>query len=409
MSMERRHFLKGMLSIGALEGLFGLSGSIKHLGAIASPLADDKKFLVTVALDGGNDYLNTLIPWNDGIYHDKRPRLTVPVGDAQLVGEGLYLHPNLSNLKSFYDSGNLALIRGVGHAADDRSHFSSMARWMTGTEDLATGTGWLGRFKDGSDLGQFGTVAIGRTGIPRILHGPKSSAIVLPPYGQISLFRSWREDGWEPAWNALRNFEMAQAGNGALQSEVAKSLRLTAETGDLVSPIYETEVGAPSGFVNDLLVAADILNLNVGTQIVHAGLPGFDTHDRQKGTHEFLLRELDIAIGNFFANLLPSVRENTAVLIFSEFGRRVSQNESGTDHGTAGLVMLVGDRVRGGLHGVQPSLRRLDSRGDLRHEVDFRSIYASVISQWLGADPEEILGRDFGQLLLFDSPRAFLW
>ena len=156
-------------------------------------------------------------------------------------------------------------------------------------------------------------------------------------------------------------------------------------------------------------MAADILNLNVGTQIVHAGLPGFDTHDRQTGTHEFLLKELDIAIGNFFANLLPSVRENTAVLIFSEFGRRVSQNESGTDHGTAGLVMLVGDRVRGGLHGVQPSLRRLDSRGDLRHEVDFRSIYASVISQWLGADPEEILGRDFGQLLLFESPRAFLW
>ena len=396
----RRRFLQGTLAAGGATGLSLTTSAFDSLAAAATPLASTDRILVTVFLNGGNDHLNTLVPADDGAYHDARGSLAVSVGSANSVGEGLYLHPNLSRLKTRYDAGQVALIRGVGESSDDHSHFTSMATWMSGIQNMIPPTGWLGRYAEGKGLGTLGSVAIGWNGVPLTLRGPSTSAVALPPGG--GLFGADRSEAWErDAFDVFADLGGQAAGKGIFGPIIADAYANAVDTAAEIAPAFSG--GLPEdGLARELAVAAQVINLNLGTQLINVNQGGYDTHDGQRPGHDELLAELDAGIDAFFGNLSPAYAARTCVLVFSEFGRRVEQNASGTDHGTAGLMMLIGPNVRGGLHGTQPSLTSLDQRGDMHHHLDFRSVYSTILDTWLNADSTQVLQANYDTLNLFD-------
>lgn len=406
----RRRFLQGALASGGAIG--AMPAVFDSIAAAATPLGPSDRVLVAVFLNGGNDHLNTLVPADDGAYQAARGNMAVSVGAANSVGNNLYLHPNLGRLKERFDAGQVALIAGVGEEGDERSHFESTAQYFAGDVNLGPDpTGWLGRYAQGADLGELATVHIGWGGIPMLVKGVGTSAIGLPPNG--SLFGADRSESWERyAIEAVADFGAGGVG-GTWGDSVADSFRDAVETAEQVQPAY-VEGLAEDGLVRELGLAAEVVNLNLGTRIVSVSLGGFDHHDGQRPHHDDLLAELDAGIDAFFTRLSPAFAGRTGMLVFSEFGRRVEANNSaGTDHGTAGLMMFISPRAEGGHHGQQPSLTELDWRGDLDHHVDFRQVYATLLEQWLDADATEVLGSNFSQLgfigsgpenLFFDVP-----
>jgi hypothetical protein len=190
------------------------------------------------------------------------------------------------------------------------------------------------------------------------------------------------------------------AGNGMFGPRVADTFASAVNAASTIAPAY-TDGLPQDGLARELALAAEVINLDAGTQLVHVNQSGFDTHEGQRPHHDELMAELDVGIDAFFSSLDPRFAQRTCVLVFSEFGRRVEQTTSGTDHGTAGLMLLVGPGVRGGMYGVQPSLRHLDNRGDMHHHLNFRSVYASVLEDWLSADAVGILGSNYELLKLF--------
>ena len=399
--VARRSFLQGSLLAGGAAGLSLTSGVFDGIAAAATPLPPTARILVTVFLNGGNDHLNTLIPAESGAYHDARGSLAVSVDGSTSVGEGLHLHPNLGRLKDRFDAGQVAFVRGVGEATDDHSHFTSMATWMSGVQNLLPPTGWLGRYQDGAGLDQVGAVAIGWGGVPLTLRGGFSTAVALPAGGH--LFGAEREDAWQrDVFDVFSDLGGTAAGNGVFGPFVADAFAAAVDTAEAIAPAFGQ--GLPEdGLAREMALAAEVINLDLGTQLVNVDQGGYDTHEGQRPFHDDLMAELDAGIDAFFSRLDPRFASRTCMLVLSEFGRRVEQNSSGTDHGTAGLMMAIGPSVRGGLHGVQPSLTDLDLRGDMRHHLDFRSVYASVLDQWLDADPAEILGAHYAQLNLFGA------
>ncbi|MEO0492508.1 MAG: S-layer homology domain-containing protein [Actinomycetota bacterium] len=403
----RRRFLQGALAAGGATGLTLTSGAFDAIAAAAAPLPTTSKILVTVVLNGGNDHLNTLVPAESGAYHDARGSLAVQVDGSTAVGEGLHLHPNLTRLKTRFDAGQVALIRGVGEASDDHSHFTSMATWMSGIQNMIPPTGWLGRYAEAAGLGDLGSVAVGWDGVPLTLRGPSTSAVALPPGG--GLFGSDRSEAWErDAFDVFSDLGGQPAGKGVFGPYVADAFANAVDTAVSVAPAFSPTL-PEEGLARELALAAEVINLDLGTQLVNVNLGGFDTHEGQDPLHDDLMAELDAGLDAFFATLSPAFAHRTAVLVFSEFGRRVESNAGGTDHGTAGLMMLLGANVRGGLHGVQPSLTDLDWRGDMHHHLDFRSVYTSILNGWLDADGGSLLGNAYETLDLFDDQGGSLF
>lgn len=396
----RRRFLQGALAAGGATGVTMTSGVFDSIAAAAAPLPSTSRILVTVFLNGGNDHLNTLVPAENGAYHDARGSLAVQVDGSTAVGEGLHLHPNLTRLKTRFDAGQVAFIRGVGESSDDHSHFTSMATWMSGIQNMIPPTGWLGRYAEAAGLGDLGSVAIGWDGVPLTLRGPSRSAVALPPGG--GLFGADRSEAWErDAFDVFSDLGGQAAGKGIFGPFVANAFADAVDTAVSVAPAFSDSL-AEGGLARELGLAARVINLNLGTQLVNVNLGGFDTHESQRPGHDELMAELDAGIDAFFSNLSASFAHRTALLVFSEFGRRVESNSGGTDHGTAGLMMMVGANVRGGLHGVQPSLTDLDWRGDMHHHLDFRSVYSSILDGWLDSDGGQLLGNAYEPLDLFD-------
>ncbi|MEM7141107.1 MAG: S-layer homology domain-containing protein [Actinomycetota bacterium] len=409
--IARRRFLQGALATGGAVGM--MPGIFDSIAAAATPLAPSDRVLVTVFLNGGNDNLNTLVPANDPAYHAARGNMAVAVSGADDVGNGLFLHPNMSRLKTRFDAGQVAFIEGVGEEGDEHSHFQSTAQYFAGGVDLgADPTGWLGRYADGAGLGELGMIHIGWGGIPMLLKGHQAGAIGLPPHG--SLIGADRSDAWQRyAVEAIAEFGGGGVG-GRWGDELGASFRSAVDTAAQIQPAYVDDL-PEEGLPRELALAAEVVNLNLGTRIVSVNLGGFDHHDGQRPDHDELLAYLDAGIDAFFSNLAPAFAGRTGMLVFTEFGRRVEANNSGgTDHGTAGLAMFISPQAAGGHHGQQPSLTDLDWRGDVHHHVDFRSVYATLLDGWLDGDSAEVLGGNFEQMdfiggggsasLFFDVP-----
>lgn len=397
--IARRRFLQGMLATGGVAALG--SSFFSEQAAAGPPLGQDDRILVMLLQGGGNDGLNTLIPKNDGIYRDKRGGLAVTQGGTHNVGEGLHLHYNLDRLKSRFDQGDVAIVRGVGDPLDDRSHFVNMARWMGGTSDNGPWfNGWLGRYLDGIGADGLGGVNIGYQGVPLHLQRANGETTALPPNG--NLFGSdFNDNTWNrPAYDALLGINAQSLGLGHWPSAVAASTGSSIATADTVGSAFSPEIDEDEDeLVHDAIIAGRLINLDIGVRVIGISIDGHDHHDDQRPQHDDFMLSIDRAIDTLFATVNSSLRDRVMLMTFSEFGRRVEANGSGgTDHGTAGTLFVVGSGVTGGLYGEQPPLNDLDNRGDMKHTVNFRSVYATVLDDWLNADSTEILGANYENL-----------
>jgi uncharacterized protein (DUF1501 family) len=369
--------------------------------------------LVVVYLGGGNDGLNTLVPVTDPEYHRLRPSIKLMPEEVLSLGSGvaLGLHPMLTNLQRRYLAGQVALITGVGYNVPDLSHFNSLDHWEAGYGALGSGiypaqSGWIGRWLDGIGAGPFAATsfrsddktALGVSTDPIRLRPWDSDLVGAPTTNAMEIL----------AVDALRTLTN-KTGLGSYADGLGSVLGSALAAGQQVGPAIRNIPNATSFIGRQMVIAGRLLNAGIGARVVTAVHGGFDTHNEQAirgangnayGWHGKLLSELDVALELLFSTMTDSVRANTTVLVYSEFGRRVGENGSfGTDHGQAGVAMVLGEGVNGGIFGEQPSLTDLQD-GNVKMNVDFRSVYATLLSRFLGADDSAIIGASHQRLLL---------
>ncbi|MCC6434815.1 MAG: DUF1501 domain-containing protein [Acidimicrobiales bacterium] len=399
-TLSRRHFL-------AAAGVMGASAALQHavpawaqdaLAGQITPLGANDGILVIIVMGGGNDGLNTLVPYTDGAYHDLRGDTAIAPGEVLPLDGRVGLHPNLPYLRSLYDRGEVAIVEGVGYGNPDLSHFVSMAHWMRGWTGSGTpGNGWIGRWLDAGNAGAFTAIELGSS-IPLHLTGAtrKASAVgVDRPFGIDS------GAVWDNLYDHIAAYRTNPAGLGpwgdAIAAAQADQLTLAATTG----PLYDLPL--PDGRLQaNMTLAARLINANLGARVLSMTYGDFDSHNGHRTMHDARMAELDAAIAGFRATLDPSLAHRVTIMTFSEFGRRARANgNAGIDHGTAGTHLVIGPQVRGGLHGQPPSLRSLVAGDYLGATVHYGEYYASVLAQWLGADPATVLGSNPNQLALF--------
>ena len=362
--------------------------------------------LVILQLSGGNDYLNTLIPYNDPLYKDNRP--SVGIKDEEMIpvdGEFAF-HPSMAPLKVLWDQDKMALIHGIGYANSPRSHFRSMDIWHTCEPDKVGTEGWLGRVTRDLDPNKenvLTTVNFG-VGVPRalVLRGvPVASVSDLATYGILTALEQ------DQRAVALERFEIMYApsvGSSYVMDYLSQTGLDALKGADILRTApdkYSSSVEyAASPIASKLRDVAQVHLAGFGTRIFYTQHGSFDTHAGQLGLHAQLWREVSEAVSDFFLDLKEhDAADNVLLFMFSEFGRRVRDNGSGTDHGAGGLCIAVGDPVVSGYHGEYPSRKPEDLQfGDLVPNTDFRSAYSTIIEDWMGLEAKPIVGGTFEKL-----------
>ena len=402
MSLSRRRFLQGSSAVA-----FGLGlPEFFRRAALAAPDAaapgSRETILVVVELTGGNDGLNTVIPFRDPAYAAARPTLKQAAAAVRKIDEDLAFHPSMDGFSKLLEDSKLAIVQGVGYPNPNRSHFESMDIWHKATASREQQYGWLGRAVP--HLEAAGAMHIGEGEPPLALFGGSGHAPSLRSLEQYQL----RVGGDETRKRAILEKQAAAPGGGDdLLQFVRSSARQTyasAERLRQVAKSYETPVGYPAtGLANRLKLIAQLIDAGVPERIYYTSHGGFDTHAAQQEMHARLLQEFSEALAAFVEDVAAHGHgRRVLVMTFSEFGRRVRENGSqGTDHGVASQMFLAGETVRPGLIGAHPSLTDLDS-GDLKFHTDFRSVYATVLDEWLGIRPSDVLGGEYPRLDLLD-------
>ena len=367
--------------------------------------------IVVVQLTGGNDFMDTIIPYTNGIYYDCRPTLSISQDDVLPIDETLAFHPDARSLKNLFDDGKVAVIQGVGYENSSRSHFRAMDIMHTCEPDKVGTQGWLGRTIQEIDPHQENVltgVNIGR-GLPRAmaLSGvPVTSIGDLDNYG---LMTSVDNTKWRTA--ILDNFKdiYTQAiGTGPVSDFLGRTGNDILRSADLLKDVpsnYESTVEyAENSIAKSLRDVARIHTANMGTKVFYVQHGGYDTHADQGPNHPRLLTELTDALSDFMDDLREhNASETISILVFTEFGRRMRDNGSGTDHGAGGGAFLIGDTVKGGLYGDYPSLEPSEWQDgeNLKFNVDFRSVYATALEQWLGMESQPMVFGTYEQLKVY--------
>jgi uncharacterized protein (DUF1501 family) len=391
----------------------------------AGRLTPGKGILVMVTLYGGNDGLNTVIPYQDSAYLKGRPTLGYQPDQVLPLADGLALHPNLKEMKALWDARQLAVVRGVGYPNPVLSHFRGMDIWQTASPETPVASGFLGRWLDATGSDPMRAISIGTT-LPRLLSGERSSGTAVSG-GSITL------PGGSALAPVLASFDAPGPDRMGLAGLVAQSgadlLHVQHTLADLLNaspsagaPATTTPPGkAPAkagkaagkaagkgtaaaavGLAGQLDVVAQLIKAGSPTRVYQVSTGGFDNHAQEKDTHARLMGELDAALGGFMSSLKGSPAASDVVLMtYSEFGRRVAENASGgTDHGTAAPLFVVGQAVKGGqFYGAEPSLTDLDN-GNLKFTTDFRSVFATMLADVVGVDPKVALNQTFPTLSL---------
>jgi uncharacterized protein (DUF1501 family) len=410
-SCSRREFLtRGLTGIGVTAGLpVFLSRTSAALAAQAlagtSLEKHPERILVVVELSGGNDGLNTVVPYQDAAYYRARPKLGIREGDVIKAADGFGFHPSMVGFERLYKDGLMAVVHGCGYDRPSLSHFSSMAYWHTGTPNSGDSLGWLGRLADRrydaatSNL----IVNIGSSQSLAVRSGRHSPLVFNDP-------NRFRREGTDEEKRALGDLSHDHAANNPMLEFLTSTARNASESSDFVRKAtagYRTPVdyGIGNAFGGDLQKVAALIASGMPTRLYYVSYQGnsFDTHVFQADLHSRLLMYTADAVRAFVEDLKRLGRaEEVVVLMFTEFGRRVEENGSeGTDHGTATPMFVVGKGVKGGFHGRHPSLTDLDD-GNLKMTTDFRRVYATMIREWLGCDDADtILKGRFDGLGIF--------
>ncbi|MQG28046.1 MAG: DUF1501 domain-containing protein [SAR202 cluster bacterium] len=366
--------------------------------------------VVILQLTGANDYMNTIIPYTNGEYYDNRPKVRIPQDTVLPIDDELAFNPNMGPLKDMYDDGKVAIIHGIGFENSPRSHFRAMDIWHTCEPEVVGTEGWVAKVvRDLDPQGEnvLKCVNFGQ-GLPRALalRGvPITSVSNLESYGVMSSVPGI--SGEEERARLLDRFARMYApaiGTGATMDYLGQTGRDALMGADIIKAAPENYTStieyADNGIAKYLRDVARVHTANLGTQIFYTAHGPFDTHFNQPPMHARLWTEVSGAISDFFDDLREhDAADNLIMMIFTEFGRRVRDNGTGTDHGAGGGAFIIGNQVKGGMYGTYPSLKPEDlNQGDLDPSYDFRGFYSSVVDQWLGLDPVPIVGGKFEQI-----------
>ena len=363
--------------------------------------------LVVIQLTGGNDSLNTLIPYGNSLYYENRNTVAIPQNDVIAIDDNFGFNPAMRPVKDLYDQGKVALIQGVGYPNPNRSHFRSMDIWHTCEPDKQGSEGWLGRvIRDIDPNGEnvLTGVNFGR-GLPRALAVPGvpvASVAVLETYGVLTGISE--EPDRTDALDVFARMYAPTIGSGPVMDYLGQTGLDALKGADILKTAPDRYVSsieyADNAISKNLQGISKVLNANLGTRIFYTQHGGYDTHANQGPVHPKLWTELSQAISDFYADLAEhDVSEDVLMFVFTEFGRRVKDNGSGTDHGSGGLAFAIGDPVKGGMYSEYPSLKEGDLlEGDLQFNIDYRGVYGSMIEDWLHLDPIPVVGGNFEQL-----------
>ena len=361
--------------------------------------------LVVLQLSGGNDFMNTVVPYGDPFYYDFRKTVGVAEEDALHLDSRLGFHPAMGEIKSLYDAGDVAVIQGIGYPDPDRSHFRSMDIWHTAEPHDFSSEGWLGRVIRELDPGKKNVVtgvSFG-AGLPRAMYLTGTPAISVSELESYGLLTSLSGEKQRRALNAFtRMYVPEEFEEGAMVMQHIGQIGTDALAGvDMLKTApsqYSSNVEYGSDALSQSLRGiAQIHTADLGTRVFYAQHGGYDVHGRQVQTQQKLWSEVSQAVDSFFADLREhDAAEEVVMMVFSEFGRRVRDNGNGTDHGSGGGAFLIGDRVKGGLYGEYPSLVPSEQvSGDMRFNNDFRSMYSTVLDDWLNIQPDPIVNGHF--------------
>jgi len=410
MGVSRRIFIRD----GVATVTLGLAAP-SFLTAIAQAQGLPNRRLVVVYLGGGNDSLNTLIGYRDGAYYSRRPSIAVPAGQVLQVGTDaagntMGLHPRLAGLQSIFNEGRLALVQRTGYPNSSRSHFEASDIWGTANPQMSTGSGWLGRYLDTLPRPLDALAAWNTTGeTPRALLSGQSGVPAIPNATTYTFGSPNRGAAAQQERNAAQTMATNDASGRPHLAYLNSTSRGAIETLDRVaqaSTYTPTVVYPNNGFAQSLRTIAGAIVKGVGSRVYWTQTGGYDTHAGQggggAGAYGNLMGTLGDGLFAFYSDIRnQGLAPDTTIIVFSEFSRRISENGSaGTDHGAAGVMMVLGGSVRGGLYGTAPQLSPghptlENNSGDVRYETDFRSVYSRVLDQWLGVNSVPILNGDF--------------
>lgn len=396
--MKRRNFLKtsflstsGMLSLSPMVPSF-----VNQLAARTLPDAN-KKILVVIEMSGGNDGINTVAPFKDVEYAKLRPKLKLDVTQLHSVNDDMALHSSMRTSKEQFDEGELSIVNGVGYPNPNRSHFESRKIWHRGmlNSERESGAGWLGTALDtarDADSVSMDGYFVGTQAISAALVSRRAQVAALSRFQDLQL-----------------SSQIAQVGSTETESDIAAFVQRQIANAYATSRQIESVANdrQPGGYRSDKLgqqmrMISQLIKSGSGARVYYTVQGGYDTHSAQLRTHSRLLFELSNAMKAFVDDMKQAkLDDRVVVMAFSEFGRRVNENASlGTDHGTAGPVFLAGTKLNGGLVGEKTSLTDLQD-GDLKSQINFQQIYASLLDNWLEISSEKVLGRKLAHVDLF--------
>ncbi|WP_428342601.1 DUF1501 domain-containing protein [Mycobacterium sp.] len=384
--LNRRKFLLASAGVGA-AGLLSSACSVSWpqlmKEAQQRPLAEGAGVLVLLTMYGGNDGINTLIPYADNAYHDARPELAYAPGDVLHLDDQLGLNPALKGLARQWNDKNLAIVRGASYPKPDHSHFRSMDIWQTASPSEPVPTGWIGRWLDATGNDPLRAVNIGSV-LPPLAVGEKCTAAAL-----TASEKPEQADGFAATMDALG---INDPNDTSAMAAVCDAYRATRTT-DTAFGQLKPPSGKHNSLAGQLGMVASAVQARVPTRVYAVSLGGFDTHANERESQQRQLQTLDEAMTPFLQQMAgDQYGKNVVLLAYSEFGRRVRANASqGTDHGTAGPVFVAGMPVKGGFYGDEPSLTDLDN-GDLKATTDFRDVYYELLTKTLQTDPTPSVG-----------------
>jgi uncharacterized protein (DUF1501 family) len=380
---NRRRFLQwtGASAFAALStqlSIESLAGA-----ANASPLPSHTPILVLVTLYGGNDGLNTVVPFTDPTYQSARSNIALNSSQLLPFTDALAFNASMPSISALYKQNHVAIVQGVSYPNPSLSHFSSMAIWQTASLTADATSGWIGRWLDRQPHNPLNAIGIGST-LPPSMIGEKSVASMVDVSG-IQL-------PWGPVASLLPRVGRHSATDVPLEAAAATSITDLYATGQALGALVPK---SPTGsnLEEQLTVVSTLINANVPTRVWEVNLSSFDTHSGEQSDQNSLLAEVDAAIGAFMTSISAGSRSNdVTMMVYSEFGRRVMSNASeGTDHGTSAPVLLIGNSVKGGLYGEQPPLNNLDVNGNLQVTTDFRSVYGGLLHDVLATPVSDVI------------------
>jgi uncharacterized protein (DUF1501 family) len=380
--------------------------------------------LVVLQLTGGNDALNTVVPYGDPLYYDNRKTVRIPEEEVLHIDNRFGFHPSMRAIKPFWDDGKMAVIAGVGYPNPNYSHFRSMDIWYTCEPEKMATDGWLGKMVreiDPKAENVLTAVNFGR-GLPRALSlsgVPVASVAQLDNYGLLTslssvsqrqsaleVFSCLYDDGWNDAGvPAATSMPPADHGDEVLRymGQTGLDAQKGADILRTATTKYQSTVMYPKSPIADNLKGiAQVKLADLGTRVFYTSHGTFDTHATQLPAHAKLWQEVSEGIAAFFEDLRAhDAADDVTMLVWSEFGRRVKDNGAGTDHGAGSVAFVLGDHVKGGMYGEYPSLKKDDlTGGNLKYNVDFRSTYASILDRWMNIDSQPIVNGKFEEFAL---------